>query len=117
MKISREFAKTQIARLSACSYFPTMEGGIRELVDTLQRHTKSEEHARRVITLALETSGNCPAPFDLVQLCKGTGEGTALPGGCSKCDGNWRITEAGAIRCNCVRGKMLTAMDQERGAA
>jgi hypothetical protein len=118
MKIGREFAKQQIVRLSACSYFPTIDGGIRELVDTLVKHTKSEEHARRVIALALETSSNCPTPYDLVQLCRGTGEGSALPNGCRECGGGyWRLTAAGATRCDCARGKALAAMDAGRDAA
>jgi hypothetical protein len=115
MTINREFAKKQIGRLSGCSFFPTMEDGIRELVDTLMKHTKSEERARRVIDLALETSGKCPTPFDLVQLCRSIGEGSKLPDGCQECGGgNWRFTESGATRCVCARGKALAAMDADR---
>ncbi len=130
--IGRTHAKKEIMRLSSKHFFPrNQQQALNELVDALQSGATSEQHATMVISEAIDTSKGCPDPAEIKALCVRLGtECDRYPDPCDQCrphEGNWRMivvkVPAGygnqaymaeaLIRCECPRGQLLAAREDE----
>ncbi len=129
--IGRTHAKKEIMRLSSAKYFPKHSQGVSELVDSLQLGAKSAEHATLVISEAVSKSKECPTPADIRTLCSDVGsKADHYPPPCDECrpqGGNWRLvtvhlpagrgmparTVEATTRCECPRGQLLAAREDE----
>jgi hypothetical protein len=104
--VSLDFAKAQIARLSALNFFPTSEPvAVKEFVVVLQNHCLSEDHARNVVNEILGSTSDCPAPADIQRIAFGLRPDVQRKH-CDTCGGSgWLIRELngfeGAEKCEC----------------
>lgn len=133
MKLTREFARKQAARLQSNPMLaPQSEEGRTELVDCLMRHCQDDEHCVRTMTAFLENVRKIEGAMtaELVTWARETIDYGQPPPGCEHC----RIGEdlAGvmqyhthvtgmrangttfATRCSCARGHWYEARDAER---
>lgn len=63
--ISTQQAQAKVFRLSGTRDFPQRAEGIKELVDTLQRESRDDAHAKRIIDAWLLENRFAPTPADL----------------------------------------------------
>jgi hypothetical protein len=99
-----------------------------ELARALAKYSKTSEHASRIVQRVIETLTVCPTPAELIGVCREVStEVTALPDPCTNCRelSDWvhqaAIKDVGfgrqeyhySGRCNCARGRILTAKDRE----
>jgi hypothetical protein len=85
---SRPYFRSQILRLAATTYFPTLDEGVKELVDSLIRVSHEDgARAQQIIDEALRSSPTCPTPatFELISSELGPRANSAR--GCDKCKG------------------------------
>ena len=133
-----KFCAEQIARLRQFPTFPKSPIGQKELVHTLHRYAKSEDHCKRIVDRAcisgrLDEAGEptafCPVAGDLVRLAGEVPIAQEVPPGCEYCAGTgWIsvprvytdpisgrvISTDHARRCDCARGRHLREMDLQR---
>ena len=90
--------RAQILRLAATQFFPTLDEGVKELIDSLIRISKANaaanldpvEIAERIIDRALVASPACPTPADFAMIASDA-VAERPPEGCAKCDGSGRV--------------------------
>jgi hypothetical protein len=88
---------------------------LRNLAEHLHALAKDHDHATAMIHTWLRTQTRAPRVVNLVNLAATVPSSPRLPGGCNLCHGDlWVITDRGAARCTCVRGKALSYMDRCR---
>ena len=130
MKLTRQVAQRQAARLQACPMLvPQSDEGRREVVDSLLRNCQSEEHCVAVLTEFLDTALHVQnVTAELAAIARRTQRSDQAPAGCAQCDlgpdpfsGEQRwaahlAEERGARRCECDRGRWLAAREHERTA-
>jgi len=125
----RPLFRAQILRLAACNYFPALDEGVKELIDSLIRVSHGDQdHAERIVNRALQNSPNCPTPYGFEVVASEVPRVTA-PRGCEKCEGTGfhyvtKLTrdpitgdsyEADCQeRCDCELGRFLAAREVER---
>jgi hypothetical protein len=139
-RVPMKFCAEQIARLRQFPSFPKSPIGQKELVHTLARYAKSEDHCRRIVDRACiegrlnddgESTSFCPVAGDLFRLAGEVPIAQEVPPGCEYCVGTGWISRpriytdpiSGKIistdhagRCDCPRGRHLREMDLQRGA-
>ncbi len=137
--ISRPYFRSQVLRLAATNYFPALDEGVKELVDSLMRISDGDgERARRIIDQALKTP-TCPTPADLEAIADGLGSEN-VPRGCELCEGTGmryvsKLINRTALdadgnpyvydsyyadcqeRCSCELGRFLKAREKEAATA
>lgn len=99
-------------------YFPADVEVRKLLVEHLHRLARSDEYPTAMIEHWLEAQTIAPKVADPVNLAASlrSGQLGALPAGCHICHGEpWVITDGGAKRCSCARGKALRAKEIENG--
>jgi len=133
--ISRPYFRSQVLRLAATNYFPALDEGVKELVDSLMRVSAGDgERARRIIDEALKTP-TCPTPADFELIASNLGSEN-VPRGCELCEGTgmryttkrydrkaldengkpyvYESYEADCQeRCDCELGRFLKAREKE----
>lgn len=122
-----EFCKKQVGRLGVFeSSFPKTSAGLQELVDTLERNSRNDDHARRTVDRLLKDSQFCPIPAQIIAASGSEPAVLKIPMGCAECNGSgWRsvsrmractdgtrsrgkVVEVwGSERCHCERGRFL----------
>ena len=132
MSLTREEAKQQAKRLTACpALMPQSKEGMSEVVDCLMRHCHSQEHASLAMTEFLDKaidSRNTTA--ELAAIARQTRQVESFPLGCHRCTldpdvdtgeprylSHVSATRGGydvAVRCGCPRGRALAAKDAQR---
>lgn len=111
---------------------PQTKEGVDEIIACLMRHCKDQEHAKRTMTVFLDT---CKDPrnvtAEIADAAKGTAMAGEAPPGCPRCTldphsetGEPRYTShvinaiigdyEVATRCSCVRGRWLASRDLQR---
>jgi hypothetical protein len=102
-------------------FFPADTEVRKLLVDRLHHFAKNHDHATAMIETWLNRERVAPKIADIVSLAAEVHSNKqALPLGCDLCRGGgelWVVTESGASRCTCARGKALRAKDLERNPA
>jgi hypothetical protein len=129
MKLTREYARQQAARLQACPMLvPQSDKGRAEIIDCLLRHCQSAEHSAAVMTQFLDGSLNVRNPVaELATIARATQTTDQPPAGCDGCylgtdidtgEVRWaahvfveRNDISFARRCLCARGRYLRAAD------
>lgn len=131
----RSFFRQQALRLTAAQYFPAIDEGVTELIDSLMRVSrKDQDRAKRIIDQAL-TSQKCPTPADLGLIAEGlrvaetrsaldsgawytTGglrSDESIPHGCEKCEGTgWMFTAGSQVLCGCELGRFLKTVERKQ---
>jgi hypothetical protein len=124
---NRPFFRAQVLRLSSTNFFPTLDEGVKELIDCLIRVSDGDQdHARRIIDRALSESPGCPAPADLEYFAANVPKVAIVPEGCAQCDGSGyrhtvrRYTLHGETHeadcmgpCECARGQFLQSQNRK----
>ncbi len=83
----------QIMRCSSLKKFPLYPQGVRELRDTLRKHTRTLDQAVQVIDLVMSEHDTCPSPRELIGLAVDIArQAEAVPTGCELCEGQPWIT-------------------------
>jgi hypothetical protein len=138
-KVDRPFFRSQVLRLASTDFFPTLDEGVKELIDSLIRVSGEDtERASRIIDQALKTP-KCPTPADLELIAEGLGSDN-VPRGCELCEGTGMryttkryerkaLDENGQVyvyesyeadcqeRCDCELGRFLKAREKEAATA
>ena len=95
--VTREFCASQILRLSGLPFYPVEDAAAFELLQALEEHTDTAEHAKAVIDELLYSCERCPIPADIRRVC--LEKRPARPNGheiCARCGGSgWVIREVG----------------------
>jgi hypothetical protein len=139
--ISRPYFRSQVLRLAATNYFPSLDEGVKELVDSLMRVSAGDgERAQSIINEALKSSATCPTPATFEAISSELGPRANSPRGCEKCEGtgmryvskthNRTTLDADGEpyvyesyqadcqqRCDCSLGQFLKMKDKEAAAA
>ena len=128
----------QIMRCSSLQKFPLYPQGVKELRDTLRKHSQTLDRAVRVIDLVMAERDTCPTPKELAAIANEMNrQAESVPGGCEICEGQpWVTVEklvwefpkgkegnrgiqymaAGSERCHCTKGQWFRAKDKENAA-
>lgn len=137
MKLTREVAREQAARLQASVMLaPQSDVGRSEIVECLLRNCSDREHAEQTMTLVLDNARDIRnLPAEIASIAQRTRNPGQPPPGCEQCTlGEDRETGARkwlpyvsrdykgyafAGRCTCDRGKWLATQDalRESGAS
>ena len=97
---------------SGLDFFPSDVEVRRLLVDRLHRSAKSHDHAKAMVDRWLETQTVAPKVRDLIRLASEVRIDEDLPMGCEVCGGEpFVVTDRGAQRCRCARGRALKARE------
>jgi len=113
---------SEIGRLEGQDYFKANDVLLDDLAKVLARHADDAEHATKMITAWKSRTRQMLHESDIPELADRTANRGTLPKGCSKCLGtDFIIVEhsggTGVRRCECVRGRALAKLDQERESA
>jgi hypothetical protein len=97
-------------------YFPPDVEVRKMLVERLHRLAKHHDHAKAMIERWIDTQTTAPKVADLVGLANDVrSDAATLPEGCRTCNSRpWIVTNRGAGRCACERGRALREMDRKR---
>lgn len=124
-----EFCKKQIGRLQVFeSTFPKTSAGIQELIETLERSSRNDDHAKRTVDRMLKDAQFCPTPAQIITAASSEPAATVpeIPPGCARCYGSgWmQITRRinglvydGVKFCECGRGQWLKQHQAAREGA
>lgn len=98
---------------------PETEDDRKTYLETFAKYAKSPIHAQQVMDVLIETCEFYPKVSQIVTMCQQISGSMELPPGCSRCNGDpYVVIERNgtdvAARCECQRGKFLSAMDQAR---
>jgi hypothetical protein len=115
------------------STWPKLAQGVQELIDTLDQHSHTEDHARRIMDRLLLECQFCPTPAQIQATATMEPAFTKAPKGCSQCNGSgWlsvkkmrrcpdgssgsgKLVEMwGAALCICERGRYFAAISLTR---
>jgi hypothetical protein len=140
-KTERPYFRSQVLRLAATNYFPALDEGVKELVDSLIRVSHGDgERAQQIVDEALRSSPTCPTPATFEAISSDLGPRANSPRGCEHCEGTGmryvpkrceRTTLDGdgkpyvyesyvadcQQRCDCALGQFLRAKDKEAAAS
>lgn len=125
----------QIMRFSSLPKFPMHPQGVKELRETLRRHTSTLDRATSVVDKLLDDLDRCPTPKELVAASAEVARQVeAVPHGCEICEGQpwvtvqklvWEYPQAqgerrgkqymadGSERCHCSKGQWFREKDRE----
>ena len=86
-RISKKFAAGCVAEWSGTTGYPETREGLFCLIDTFQKVSKSETHARQIVEDLQADSIYCPRPAEIHRVAISIQPSTAKKViGCSKCD-------------------------------
>ncbi len=128
----------QVMRCSSLPKFPLYPQGVKELRETLRKHTATLDRAVRVMDRVIDKYDRCPTPKELTEVAREVAqEVEAVPQGCELCGGRpwisveklvWEFPNAegdrrgkqymgsGAERCQCAKGQWFRQKDRENDA-
>ncbi len=128
----------QVMRCSSLPKFPLYPQGVKELRETLRKHTSTLDRAVSVMDRVIDKYDRCPTPKELTEVAREVAqEVEAVPQGCELCGGRpWVSVEkmqfefpnahgvvcgkvyaaSGAERCMCSKGQWFRQKDRENEA-